>query len=201
MLKKIKVYGTLRKFLGHAEFEVDLNTPKEAISFLVCNFKGIEKHMAEQFYTIQVGARVITEDLLNFQSQDDIKIIPVVHGNFIQILLGAGALFGGSAISGAGTLLGSKLLATVASTALTSIGTSMVIDGVTSMLTPQQNTSSAVSGQDSLDPSALASNYSFTGLTNISNAGVPVNLVYGEILVGSIVVSNGVDTVQVEGNN
>ena len=199
MLKKIKVYGTLRKFLGQAEFEVDLNTPREAISFLVCNFKGIEKHMADQFYTIQVGARVITEDLLNFRSQDDIKIIPVVHGNFLPILLGAGALFGSTAI---GTkLLGSKLLATIATSALQAIGTSMLIDGVTSMLTPQINTSSAVSGQNSLDPSALASNYSFTGLTNISNAGVPVNLVYGVILVGSIVVSNGVDTVQVEGNN
>jgi len=199
MLKKIKVYGTLRKFLGQAEFEVDLNTPREAISFLVCNFKGIEKHMAEQFYTIQVGAKVITEDLINFNTQEDIKIIPVVHGNFFQILLGAGALFGSSTIGP--TLLGSKLLATVATSALTAIGSSMLIDGVTSMLTPQQNTSSAVSGQDSLDPAALASNYSFTGLTNISNAGVPVNLVYGEILVGSIVVSNGVDTVQVEGNN
>tara|TARA_R100000149_G_C5867317_1_gene131845 strand:- start:317 stop:916 length:600 start_codon:yes stop_codon:yes gene_type:complete len=199
MLKKIKVYGTLRKFLGHAEFEVDLNTPREAISFLVCNFKGIEKHMAEQFYTIQVGARVITEDLLNFQSQDDIKIIPVVHGNFFQILLGAGALFAKSAIPA--KILGSTLISTVVTSTLATIGTNMVIDGVTSMLTPQQNTTSAVSGQDSLDPSALASNYSFTGLTNISNAGVPVNLVYGEILVGSIVVSNGVDTVQVEGNN
>jgi len=199
MLKKIKVYGTLRKFLGHAEFEVDLNTPREAISFLVCNFKGIEKHMAEQFYTIQVGARVITEDLLNFQSQDDIKIIPVVHGNLFQILLGAGALFAKSAIPA--KILGSTLISTVVTSTLATVGTSMVIDGVTSMLTPQQNTSSAVSGQDSLDPSALASNYSFTGLTNISNAGVPVNLVYGEILVGSIVVSNGVDTVQVEGNN
>ena len=191
MLKKIKVYGTLRKFLGQAEFEVDLNTPREAISFLVCNFKGIEKHMADQFYTIQVGARVITEDLLNFRSQDDIKIIPVVHGNFLP-------LFGASALTSAGvSFLGSKLLIG----ALQAIGTTMVIDGVTSMLTPQIDTSSAVSGQNSLDPSALASNYSFTGLTNISNAGVPVNLVYGEILVGSIVVSNGVDTVQVEGNN
>tara|TARA_R100000234_G_scaffold106361_1_gene76926 strand:- start:537 stop:1136 length:600 start_codon:yes stop_codon:yes gene_type:complete len=199
MLKKIKVYGTLRKFLGQAEFEVDLNTPREAISFLVCNFKGIEKHMADQFYTIQVGARVITEDLLNFRSQDDIKIIPVVHGNFFQILLGAGALFAKSAIPA--KILGSTLISTVVTSTLATIGTSMVIDGVTSMLTPQQNTSSAVSGQDSLDPAALASNYSFTGLTNISNAGVPVNLVYGEILVGSIVVSNGVDTVQVEGNN
>ena len=51
------------------------------------------------------------------------------------------------------------------------------------------------------DPAALASNYSFTGLSNISQAGVPVNLVYGEILVGSITVSNGIDTVQVEGEN
>ena len=200
MFKKIKVYGTLRKFLGQAEFEVDLNTPKEAISFLVCNFKGIEKHMAEQFYTIQVGARVITEDLLNFRSQDDIKIIPVVHGNIINFIIGAGLKFLGGSVGK--TLLGSKLLATVASTALTTIGTSMIIDGVTSMLTPQQDTRSPVSGgQDSIDPAALASNYSFTGLTNISNAGIPVNLVYGEILVGSIVVSNGVDTVQVEGNN
>ena len=195
MLKKIKVYGTLKKFLGQAEFEVDLNTPREAISFLVCNFKGIEKHMADQLYTIQVGAKVITEDLLNFISQDDIKIIPVVHGNFFPILVGIGAILGGSAITG--TFIGSTLIAT----ALTTIGTTMIIDGVTSMLTPQQDPVSPVSNQSSLDPSALASNYSFTGLTNISNAGVPVNLVYGEILVGSIVVSNGVDTVQVEGNN
>ena len=195
MLKKIKVYGTLKKFLGQAEFEVDLNTPREAISFLVCNFKGIEKHMADQLYTIQVGAKVITEDLLNFISQDDIKIIPVVHGNFFPILVGIGAILGGSAITG--TFIGSTLIAT----ALTTIGTTMIIDGVSSMLTPQQDPVSPVSNQSSLDPSALASNYSFTGLTNISNAGVPVNLVYGEILVGSIVVSNGVDTVQVEGNN
>tara|TARA_R100000353_G_scaffold172674_1_gene138111 strand:- start:282 stop:869 length:588 start_codon:yes stop_codon:yes gene_type:complete len=195
MLKKIKVYGTLRKFLGQAEFEVDLNTPREAISFLACNFEGIKEHMAEQFYTIQVGERKITEDLLNFQTQDDIKIIPIVHGNFFPLLLG-GVL---TALGSGSTILGLTLGSMVAPLAL-SIGTSMLIDGVTSMLSPPQNNLSP-SGQDSLDPAALASNYSFTGLTNISRAGVPVNLVYGEILVGSIVVSNGVDTVQVEGNN
>jgi predicted phage tail protein len=199
MLKKIKVYGTLKKFLGQAEFEVDLNKPIEAISFLKCNFKGVEEHMAKQHYRIQCGSKVITEDLLNLNTQDDIKIIPLVHGNFLPILLGAGALFGSSAI--AATTFGSTILGTLLTSALTSIGTSMLIDGVTSMLSPQQSTMSPTSQQDSLDPSALASNYSFTGLTNISNAGVPVNLVYGEIVVGSVVVSNGVDTVQVEGNN
>ena len=199
MLKKIKVYGTLRKFLGQSEFEVDLNSPRDAISFLVCNFKGIEDHMKEQLYTIQVGAKVITEDLLNLNTQEDIKIIPLVHGNW-GFFIGLGLKFLGGKVGG--TLLGSKLLATFAASALTTIGTSMIIDGVTNLIAPQQNTQAPVGGgQDSLDPAALASNYSFTGLTNISNAGVPVNLVYGEILVGSIVVSNGVDTVQVEGNN
>ena len=197
MLKKIKVYGTLRKFLGQAEFEVDLNTAREALSFLKCNFEGIEKHMSEQIYTIQCGAKVITEDLLNFCSQDDIRIIPVVHGNFFGIILGAIGLFGGGTIGG---LFGGGLLSTLITSTLTSIGTSMLIDGVPQLLSPQQNNLSPT-GQDSLDPAALASNYSFTGLTNISRAGVPVNLVYGEILVGSIVVSNGVDTVQVEVNN
>tara|TARA_R100000329_G_scaffold2573_3_gene3972 strand:- start:249 stop:848 length:600 start_codon:yes stop_codon:yes gene_type:complete len=199
MFKRIKVYGTLRKFLGQSEFKVDLNTPREAISFLKCNFKGIEEHMARQHYTIQCGKKVITEDLLNLNTEEDIRIIPIVHGNFLPILLGAGALFGSSAI--AATTFGSTLLGGIITSALTSIGTSMVIDGVTSMLSPQQNNMSAASGQDALDPAALASNYSFTGLTNISRAGIPVNLVYGEIVVGSIVVSNGVDTVQVEGTN
>lgn len=195
MFKKIKVYGTLRKFLGQSEFEVDLNTPREAISFLKCNFRGVEEHMARQHYTIQCGKKVITEDLLNLNTQEDIRIIPLVHGNFFPFLLGAGALFGSSLIT-AGSFIGSTLLVS----ALTSIGTSLIIDGVTQLLSPQQDNLSPT-GQSSQDPAALASNYSFTGLTNISNAGVPVNLVYGEILVGSIVVSNGVDTVQVEGNN
>ena len=44
-------------------------------------------------------------------------------------------MFGAGAVKGAG-FIGAKLLAG----ALTSIGTSMLIDGVTSMLTPQQIT-------------------------------------------------------------
>ena len=201
-MKKIKVYGRLRKFVGQAEFEADVNSPIEAISFLACNFKGIEKHMATQHYAINCGNITVTEELLNMQTDSDIQIIPLAHGNFFfSVLLGAGALFGGSAISTAGTLLGSKLLATVASTVLTSIGTSMVIGGVTEMLAPTAPSRDPSSGMDEFDPAALASNYSFTGLTNISRAGVPVNLVYGEILTGSITISNGVDTVQVEGSN
>jgi predicted phage tail protein len=201
MLRKIKVYGRLRKFLGQAEFEADARNVIEVISFLKCNFKGIERHMMNQEYRIICGSTEITEDLLSLESTNEIKIVPLAHGNFFFTLgLGLLSKIGAGAIGK--TLLGSKLLATVATTALTSIGTSMIVSGVTQMLTPQrQNTNSAASGMDRLDPAALASNYSFTGLSNISQAGVPVNLVFGEIMVGSITVSNGIDTVQVEGEN
>lgn len=197
MLRKIRVYGKLRKFLGQAEFEADAKNVIEVFSFLKCNFKGVEKHMMNQAYKITCGKTVITEDLLTLESTNEIKIVPIASGNLFGLLLGAGALFGASTIT-AGTFLGSTLLVN----ALTAVGTSMIIDGVTSMLTPQQpNTLSAASGMDRLDPAALATNYSFTGLNNISQAGVPVNLVFGEIMVGSITVSNGIDTVQVEGEN
>ena len=200
MLRKIKVYGRLRKFLGQAEFEADAKNVIEVISFLKCNFQGIEKHMMNQAYKITCGQTVITEDLLSLESTNEIKIVPLASGNIFGFLLGVGlkALCGGIGI----TLLGSKLLASAASFALTTIGTNMIVGGITSMLTPQrQNTNSAASNMDRLDPAALATNYSFTGLSNISQAGVPVNLVFGEILVGSITVSNGIDTVQVEGEN
>ena len=45
MLKKITVYGKLRKFLGQSTFEADVNNVREAFSFLFSNFKGLEKHM------------------------------------------------------------------------------------------------------------------------------------------------------------
>ena len=199
-MKKIKLYGRLRKFVGQAEFEADVNSPLEAISFLVCNFKGIDKHMATQHYAINCGDLTVTEELLNMKTDSDIQIIPLAHGNFF-FSLGLGALFKFGAGKVGATLLGSKLLATVATTVLTSVGTSMIIGGVTEMLSPTTPSRDPSSGMDEFDPAALASNYSFTGLTNISRAGVPVNLVFGEILTGSITISNGVDTVQVEGDN
>ena len=197
MKRKIKLYGKLRKFCGgQASFDVDINNTAEAISFLVANFKGIRQHMADQYYVIKTGQRVCNYDTLKMSVSNDIQIIPVAHGNIFPLLIGIGLTAASKSIGL--KLLGSKLLATIVSNTLVAVGTSMIIDGVSSLISPQQNLGGG-SGMDQLDPSALASNYSFTGLTNISRAGIPVNLVYGEIFVGSITISNGVDTVQVRG--
>jgi predicted phage tail protein len=104
--------------------------------------------------------------------------------------LGAGALFGAGAVGA--TLLGSTLLATVISTGLTMIGTNLLITGITDLLTPDPVNPNARRQEDPQDPS-----YAFTGLLNNTKQGVPINIVYGEVLVGSTVVSASVDTFQV----
>ena len=68
------------------------------------------------------------------------------------------------------------------------------------MLMPTQqitaSTSSSSSGMNKSDATLEDSNYSFSGITNVSRAGVAIPVVYGEMFVGSILVSNGIDTDQ-----
>jgi len=191
MLTKIKVYGVLRKYVGQSEFKADINNPNEAFSFLYSNFKGLEKHMSEQIYCIRVGDKVIEQNEMLLETDKEIKIIPVVHGNLFWMVVGVVVKWAAK----------EYIKNVILNYVVTYIALQMIQKGINDMLAPQEDTQQQESKQDSLDPSALATNYSFTGLTNISNAGVPVNLAYGEILVGSIVVSNGLDTVQVRGSN
>ena len=187
---KLKIYGRLRKFIGQSTFEIKAKSAKEAFSFLINNFAGVKEHIKDQEYCVMAGDLRLTEELLDMQTESDIKIVPVVHGEIFGIILGIGALFGSTLIPS--TILGSTLLATFASTALTIIGTNLVVGGITEMLTPDPKPTNANRQEDPQDPS-----YVFSGLLNNSKQGVPINIVYGETLVGSTVVSSSVDTFQV----
>ena len=199
-LRRLTVYGRLKQFLGQSHFEVAVNNPRQAFAFLIANFPEVENHMTNQLYKVKMGDLEITEDLLDIKGNGDIKIIPVAVGAKFAapIVLGAGALGVSSAIGG--TLLGSTLLATIATTALTSIGTSLIIDGVTSIIapTPQQPNLNAADTLSDNDPNVQA-NFGFASITNTARAGVPVPIIYGEVFTGSVVISSGIDTVQVEG--
>ena len=191
-LKKIKVYGKLRQFLGKSYFEAAVKSPQQAMSFLMANFEGLQKHMNDQLYKVKMGGTEITEDYLSMSGQGDIQIIPVATGA-APIFIGA-ALIGGGAAVGA-TILGSTLLATVVSTALTTIGTSMVIGGITELIAPQNPTQNVSSVSD-IDP-RMRGSYSFSGIQNVSPSGVPVPIIYGLVFSGSILVSSGTDTAQI----
>jgi predicted phage tail protein len=192
MLRKIKLYGKLAKFIGHRVLEADVATAAEAVRFLVANWPEVERHMSDQHYRVSIGTYDIDlEELHHPAGAAPISFVPVVAGAgaigriLIGALLIAGAFFTGGATIG---LLG--LAAPVAvSTVLAGVGISLVLGGVAQLLTPTPKLS-----QDEGDP---RKSFSFSGIQNTNRAGVPVPVVYGETLVGSVVVSAGIDIVQV----
>ena len=195
-LKKIKVYGRLRKFLGQSYFEAAVNSPKQAFHFLIANFPEVENHMMNQIYKIKMGGMEITEDLLGLQSDEDIQIIPIAIGAK-GIVIGGLLTAGGSAVGA--TLLGSTLLATTVSTALTVVGTNMLINEATNLLMPRQDIPSGVMADSFSQNDPTFQSFGFGSIQNVARAGVPVPIIYGEVFTGSVVISSGIDTVQVEG--
>lgn len=192
-LKKIKVYGKLRKFLGKTYFMAAVKSPQQAMSFLIANFEGVQKHMNDQIYKVKMGGRVITEEYLSMTGQGDIQIIPIATGSgpLVPILIGAAAAAGAGAVGAAvGGVVG-----TVLATALTTIGTSMIIGGVTDLLSPQ-NPIPDFSSVSEIDP-AIRGSYSFSGIQNVSSSGVPIPIIYGLVFSGSIIISSGTDSTQV----
>lgn len=198
-LKKIKVYGKLRQFLGQSYFEAAVKSPQQAFAFLKANFEGVEKHMNDQLYKIKMGGRVVTEEFLTMSGQGDIQIIPVATGAGPAIPIIGGIIgIGAGAAAAATTLTGAAgfLVGTVLSTALTTVGTSMLIGGVTELISPTQPASN-ISQVGDTDPSIRGS-YSFSGIQNVSNAGVPIPIIYGSVFTGSVIISAGSDTAQVK---
>ena len=193
-LKKIKVYGRLRKFLGQSYFEAAVNSPKQAFHFLIANFPELENHMMNQFYKIKMGGMEITEDLLNLQSDEDIQIIPIAIGAKAAVV--GGLFLGGGALAAASSV---AFISGTLATALTTIGTSMLINEATNLLMPRQDVPSAVMADTFSQNDPTFQSFGFGSIQNVSRAGVPIPIIYGEVFTGSVVISSGVDTVQAEG--
>ncbi len=194
-LKKIKVYGKLRQFLGKSYFMAAVKSPQQAMSFLVANFEGVQKHMNDQIYKVKMGGRVITEEYLSITGQGDIQIIPIATGA-VPVVIGAIAVGGAATVGAAvGGVIGGALVTSLVTTALTTIGTSMIIGGVTDLLAPQNPVPTTSSVSD-IDP-AIRGSYSFSGIQNVSSSGVPIPIIYGAVFSGSIIISSGTDSTQV----
>jgi len=200
-LRKLTVYGRLRQFLGQSHFEVAVNNPRQAFAFLFANFPEVENHMTNQLYKVKMGDLEITEDLLNLKGEGDIKIIPIAVGSVKAAVggllagVGSGAVLGGVTAGFFSTAVGG-----VIASGLSAIGTSMLIDGVTSLIapTPQMPNLNAAESLSDSDPSVQA-NFGFSSITNTTRAGVPIPIIYGQVFTGSVVISSGIDTVQIIG--
>jgi len=191
MLRTIRIYGRLAKFLKRRKFEAEVSSAAEAVRFLLTNFPQLEQHMADQHYRVSVGSYDLTVDELHDPAgQQEIKIVPVVSGAGAvgRIIAGVALLAIGFLVPGIGAL-GVQLLL--------GVGASLVLGGVAQLLTPVPRTVPPGSTSDTVkDP---RKSYSFSGIQNTTRQGLPVPIVYGETMVGSVVISAGVDTVQVAG--
>ena len=223
-LKTIKVYGRLRKFLGSSYFEAAVSSPAEAIRFLMCNFPEVEAHMSKQYYKVKMNNMDVSLDFLSMSGKGDIQIIPIAIGSIPAVAavvggigsaataaVGAVSAVAGAAITTAAAVGGA--VATVASTVAavpvvgsiaTAVVTDLAIGGITSLIAPtpapfeSPGNVGASEADGALDPQ-MANSYSFSGIQNVSVSGVSVAIIYGEVFTGSVVISSGVDTVQVEG--
>jgi predicted phage tail protein len=190
MLRKIKLYGRLAKFVGRRVLEADVATAAEAARFLVANWPALEKHMADQHYRVTVGTYDLSEDELHDPAgQQVIKITPVVSGAGA-----AGKIIAGIALIAGAFIIGQPWLGAFAFNLIVGVGTGLVLGGVAQLISP---VASMPTGPGS-DQDPRKNSFSFSGIqNNDGRQGLPVPVQYGRIWVGSIVASRGIDTVQV----
>ena len=200
MLRKIKLYGKLAKFVGKRVLEADVHNAAEAVRFLVVNWPALEQHMAKQYYKVEAGSSALTlEETAYPIGLEDISITPVVAGagNVGRIILGAALITaavmlpGSTAVWGAGGGLGFGAVNAAGASVFSAyalagnIGIMLVLSGVAGLLTPVPKTPKSEE-----DPQ---NSFSFSGIQQTSRAGTPVPVCYGEILTGSVVISAEID--------
>ena len=178
-MKKIKLYGPLRKLCGVKEFEADVSNVDQIYSFLKVNYPQCQDHLLEAFYNVQMDDVDITFKNIILQGEGEIKLIPIISGNFFS------AFFI--------TLVGGWFNAGVTSLQAFYAALRMgALSFVADLLAP-------VPPQQTVDPQVES--FISNQTANTTKAGGPSPLVFGECLVGSIVISAGADTVTVADNS
>ena len=214
MLREIRLYGALAKFIGKRVLQADVKTAAEAVRFLVANWPGVEQHMAERHYRITLtDYDVALQNLHDPVGRQTIKITPVVVGaggnSTTSILIGAALIgisfllpgagaFGTLGLGNTAAFSATNLAAGVTAgsafgtglgTALSLVGANLVLGGIASLIAPV-----AKADDDANDP---RKSFSFSGIQNTSRQGLAVPIIYGETIVGSIIASASIDIVQV----
>ena len=173
MIKKIKLYGPLRKLCGVKEFKADVSNVDQVLSFIKVNYPNCKQHITEAAYSVVMDERDITFANLVIQGEGDIKVIPLISGNFIF---------------GLGSLIAGFFTSSIVTSALTMLAVNVGLSFLSDLLSPAPQ-----------EPQADAQVASFLSnqTAKTTKAGGAAPLVFGECLVGSVVISAGADTVQV----
>lgn len=219
-MNTIRVYGTLAKYLGRNVFEAEIRTAAEALRFLGANFPGLRQHVLSQRYVIAVGRHLLTAtELLHPIGSQELRIIPVFTGAAWEFLnpsggtsnpnnvpvntsqsssssRGGGGGGGGFNFAQFALQLGTALFGIAPAVAVAAVGVGLSYAASSLSTGNPSNLQSSSSG--SPRPAGPRESFSFSGIQNTTRQGVPIPVVYGETIVGSVVISAGIDTEQVK---
>ncbi len=216
MIQTVRLLGDLGQRYGVEHKYTNLRTPAEAIKLLCINHPELQRELITA-HEHGIGYRVIqAETDLDYPDlrlpigQHDLIVAPVIGGSggggVGRILIGA-ALVAGAFFTGGATIGLLGLAAPIAiSTALGTIGASLILGGVSQLLSPQPTIgnlgSNRLGSGDSLSTDGPQSvtrgtdgrqSYAYTGAANTVGVGATIPVAYGEVLIGSQLLSANVD--------
>ena len=180
---RIVLHGPLADEFG-AEHRLYVASPGEAVRALCCTRKGFRERVSEPgaSYSILVGDRPIPmEGLKLCTGTEDLHIVPVVEGgkdSTDQILIGAVLVVASFYMPASWGFL---------SSAAFGMGSGMVIGGIAQMLSPAPGIDKPAERPEN-KPSAI-----FNGPVNTISQEHPIQILYGEMEVGSAVIATMID--------
>lgn len=200
-MKTLVLHGRLKKF--GKKYKLDIANIPEGIRALSLQIPGFREDLYEGKYFIYKDKRQISEEELelNLGKTEKVHIVPVVQGSkgsgkaigmaVLGVALVASAFIFAPAAGLGASVLGTSL--TFGKLAL--IGGALAFAGAASLLAPTPKVNSQ-SYQDRESPSERKS-FLYDGPKNTSKQGLPVAIAYGRVIIGSDVVSQGIDTVEI----
>lgn len=204
----VRFYGSLKQF--GSEFNLDCKTPAEVVHALTSQIPKLRQFIQQGLFTVRVGREYLDNRYLEQGLSQKLKDNSTVH--FTPTLKGSkrGGVFGviaGAAIVAGALALGQLWLGVLGSTSammIGGLGASMLLGGVAQMLT-KMPTMRGVTPTGAVKPESTKNKQeekkqstSFSNLSNMVAQGKSMPLAYGLIRTGTLVISQGVETMDVE---
>lgn len=191
-MRKIHLHGDLAKY-GEV-FELSVETAGEAVVALCANFPEIQRDFRNNSWLLFCGdpetGLCLTEEAVAGMrlGKHDLHIMPEIEGSKnggLKAILGVALIavsFGSAAFLG--TAISSTLMGGATwGNAIGQLGLVMALSGVSTMLAPETET----------DGSDDAKSFTLTGPVSQFGQGQAIQIVYGEVITGGMMISGGVD--------
>lgn len=192
-MRKVWLHGSLNRFGDSVD--LDVNTAGEAIVALSANFPDIIGDLRVGSWAVMRGDRetgiALDEEAIAGLAlgSADLHIMPHIAGaknsnGAIKAIVGIALVavsFGGAAFLGA-PISASLLGATTWGNAMGQLGLALTLSGISTMLAPEES-----SGSDD------EQSFTISGPVSRYGQGHALQLVYGEVITGAMMISGGMD--------